>query len=189
MAAFLAVAVTFLGVMWSGYLTRQSNKNMEKDMNIRHRPWLLISNPKINQIKNEQQEIITYSEWQKLSYAEAQNFKPNKISWIFNLKNIGLTPATNIRRSSKNSNKKLTDKDFTDTTFDDNILHLVPDQETQMTFTINLELEGENLLPHYVLSLFEYDFKDHLGKSHTSRIGKIWKMEGTGWTALFSLLD
>ena len=108
--ASVAVIITFVGVIWNGILTRESNENTqesntltiqsnvltEKNLLLQHRPWLLIGEPEIFMLWGQKET------WNKRAYEEMTIDKWNanvpikQVNWVITTENNGNTPITNI---------------------------------------------------------------------------------------------
>ena len=183
-ATFIAISVTLIGVIWSGVLTRESNKItvksnelVEQDLELRHRPWIIITDPYVLYL-NTKNKRYTLDEFEKMTEEEQKALDIKSVIWNHHLKNTGLTPATNISYKTLKSEKKITKEDFQNTKISGKNKTLSPGQETIFYYESTNYLETKE---DWLMVVCEYDYVDHKQKVKKNSTGRIWEVFGIGW--------
>jgi len=170
-AAFAAVAASVIGIIKSNRRTRDSNNLLEKDINSRMRPWLIITDIVPSSVIFKNGGTCEWGPY--LEESKTNKTEKNQVSLIhyeYTVKNVGLLSAKinriqflkfdNLSRDELDLQKK-----------DKSSINLVP-QET-LTSYLNLPYEKYIKL-HKITTCFgvsiEYTWDDNK-KSH---VGKIW---------------
>ena len=188
-AAFVAISITLTGVIWTGILTRKSNEIMEKDLIMRHRPWIIIDAPILERAKinsdTDFTRIVSADELLSISHDKLHTLGKTEFHWRLDVQNTGFTPAVNFTiHSLKRWDLEITidelKKENSALPVSTNILF--PQEKSRQSIQFDIQNWNEDIFKYFWAGfIVRYEFEDHLRKTQIVTIYKIWKFQTSGW--------
>ena len=181
-AIALLAALASIGIgVWSNISTKRSNNIMERDMIVRHRPWILMSDPKIVFVRTHNKNFSS-EEFLSMDFDDKAALDPFMIKWTYHIENVGLLPARNLKVFQYEDWGGLEKtKPKYDPDDNSNGRPLLPGEKKM--YYIDITFAKFNQFPNalrFIQNSICYEFRDHENKKQIQIISKIWSFQGDG---------
>lgn len=175
--AIIAVIVSAVGIWRSNKITQKSNEILEKDFIIQHRPWVILSDPKLIEVFHMGGSVITGEDFLRLDEEERQSTTETRHYYQVVMKNIGSTPAYNLEGELRSG--KILPEDFAGSIGYKQ--PLLPNEEKVIKIRMRFPPPEKGGFEDIIYGLrVTYQIYDHENNPKTQFITKIWEFRDYG---------